>query len=150
MAKNNLTNDLKRQSGQFLNLVKVKIPNKTAEKLEQFYKDSFTQEQNAFKKSGKWESTKAKNASEKREADRGGILVKSGALMDSATTDINGTQVSLQAGYDVGKWNLAEIHNEGLSPQKKRQFMPMPGEESPELMNELETFIDAQMDKIFS
>jgi hypothetical protein len=70
--------------------------------------------------------------------------------MDSATTDINGTQVSLQAGYDVGKWILAEIHNEGLTPQKKRQFMPMPGEESTELMLILEEYIDTQMDKIFA
>jgi hypothetical protein len=31
----------------------------------------------------------------------------------------------------------------------QRQFMPVPGEPFPELENEVEKFLDAEMDKIF-
>lgn len=145
-----LSTDLQKQLKSFETLINKKLPEHTAMVMEDKYNQSFEQQENAFKKTGKWNSLSSDYAKRKRKNDKGdGILSKTGALKDSAETVISGRQVSLTAGYEVGAWNLAEIHNEGLSPQPKRQFMPTPGEESPELSKEIETYLDAQMDKIF-
>jgi len=143
----NLSHDLARQQEAFRTLIEKRLPEHTAMRMEEHFHQSFAGESNAFASGGKWQKRKP---TKNRKIERGqGTLIQTGTLKNSAETQIQGTQVTLSAGYEVGSWNLAQIHNEGLKPVPERSFMPKPGEESPVLTKEIQKFLDEEMDKIF-
>lgn len=124
------------------------LPEKIMEEGEALMADSFSKETYQGKKSSKWQGRK-KTAPEN---EGRALLVESGTLVRSQYAMRWGQNIVLGAGYEVGKkskWNLAQIHNEGLRPVPQRQFMPKPGEAAPELEKTIDKFMDAEMDKIF-
>ena len=100
-------------------------PHKVANDSTEFFKGSFKHE---GWDGHKWPNRKNEPRSGKRAAKgQRGLLIRSGDLKDSIeAVHISSRKVEIEAGYDVGKrtkYDLATIHNEGLKPNPKRQFM---------------------------
>jgi len=119
-----LNRPIKRTDRKVLNVFK-RFPRDVARESVEFFKDAIEAEAWEGKA---WPNRKREPRSGPR-AQRGqrGLLIVSGRLRDSIrATRITGREVIVEAGYTVGKrnkWNLAQIHNEGLKPVPKRQFI---------------------------
>lgn len=119
-----LSKKMKDRSRQ-LNAVFKTFPYFVAREAEEHFKSSFESES--------WEGSPWPNR--KREPRQGsrrtrgqrGLLIRSGRLLDSIeSTEISAHRVVVEAGYTVGKrsrYNLGQIHNEGLAPVPQRKFM---------------------------
>jgi len=140
--------DFKRMKRQLGKLIQTDLPRHGMEQAEEIVQDSFDKEQyQGQANSRKWKGRDKEDDSLREE--RRGLLVQSGRLRASVEAEQQGSNIVLTAGYKVGKWNLAEIHNEGLKPQPPRQFMPKPGEDFPEWDDRMEKYLDDKLDRIF-
>lgn len=119
-----LTRPIKKSDRKVANVFK-KFPLFVAKEAVDYFQDNFEAEAWEGKP---WQNRKREPRSGQR-SNKGqrGLLIGSGRLRDSIrATEITGTRVVIEAGYTVGKrnkWNLAQIHNEGLPPVPKRQFI---------------------------
>ena len=153
MAKKNakhMKSDFKRRAGELRQFINNELPGIAADEMQNIVDESFENEQyQGAKNASKWASTKAKDGSQNRK-ERNAILVETGELWDSTEAENEGTIVKVSSDRQTskGKWNLAQIHNEGLKPQEQRQFMPVPGEESEVFTERLEEVIDKEFNKI--
>jgi len=148
MAKN-ISKDFQNMQRQMAALLDTALPNEAMSKAEELVQDAFDKEQyqGDDPAPSKWKARKREKEPDRNE--RRGLLVKSGKLRASVETVMRGRTLVISAGYSVGTWNLAQIHNEGLKPQPERQFMPKPGEAMPALDKLLEGFMDREFDIIF-
>lgn len=147
--KNNIGKDFINMARQMQNLVSNQLPNEAMAKAEELVQESFDKEQyQGEPTASKWKKRKKEATADR--SDRRGLLVQSGRLRASIMAKIkSGNIVAVSAGYDVDKWNLAQIHNEGLDPQPVRKFMPKPGEAFKELDEHLEAYLDKELNSIF-
>lgn len=141
--------DFKRMKRQLGKLIRQDLPRHGMEQAEELVQDAFDKEQyQGQSNSPKWQG-RADSDDDQPRKERRGLLVQSGRLRASVEAEHQGSSIILTAGYKVGKWNLAEIHNEGLTPQPPRQFMPKPGEDFPEWDERIEKYLDDNLDRIF-
>ena len=139
--------DFKRMAARVKKLVKRDLPRYGMEQAEGIVQEAFDKEQyQGEENSRKWKRRAGEDEAPREE--RRGLLVQSGRLRASVEAEHQGSHIILTAGYSVGKWNLAEIHNEGLTPQPPRKFMPQPGETFPEWDKEMEKFLDDKLKDI--
>lgn len=158
MAKNkkngkDMLRDLEEQGRKLDNLIRKDLPLKIIQEAERNVDESFQKEQYQDGKSSKWAPVKSNKESGKARSDRKGVLIGSGDLVASVEADQEG--INIVIGSDKV---YAQIHNEGLQgtafgkhsfKMPERQFMPKPGEEPP-FQDEVNKFIDDQMDEIFN
>jgi len=136
-----------RDAEALKDLLHRRLPEKAVELAEQMVLDSFGNEQyQGDDGSAKW---KARKKSDKNKSHRG-LLVQSGSLRRSITVHYDASQraVIFSSDKEVGRWNLAQIHNEGLKPVPQRQFMPLPGEAIPVLEQQLQQWLDEELKKV--
>jgi ABC-type uncharacterized transport system involved in gliding motility auxiliary subunit len=106
-------------------------------------------------KSTKWQGRKKDKEGKKQRTERKALLVQSREMQNQTiatqarSIGDRSHEIVITSSKQVGEWNLGQIHNEGLDPVPQRQFMPMEGEENPELTRQIQTFMDDQMDRIF-
>lgn len=141
---------------KFKVLVEQKLPGHIKDKAQQIVDKSFEAEQFQDGKSGKWQGRKNDSESGKARTDRRALLVDSGKLISAVEAEVRGKDTVAIAVNDPEANKYAAVHNEGLRAGKgagfkmpRRQFMPAPGEDFPELDKQVEKFIDDEMDKIF-
>lgn len=101
------------------------LPLKIGEITVQHFQESFKNESFDGKK---WPNRKKESRRGKRtEKGQRGLLVQSGSLLNSIeVSEVTSNSVTIESGYVVGKkskWNLAQIHNEGLPPVPQRKFL---------------------------
>lgn len=153
MAKRNakhMKSDFKRKARELANFINNDLPDFAAEEMQNIVDDSFAKEQyQGDKTASKWASTSKKNIANDRK-ERNALLVETGELIASTEAEAKGTSIRVSSDRQTskGKWNLAQIHNEGLDPQEKRQFMPIPGEESEVFTEKLEKVVNKEFNKI--
>lgn len=138
------------ETNQLENLLLVRLPDKAVELAEGIILDSFKAE--TFKGAaagGKWDSRKSNKKGDSGRA----LLVKSGDLRRSIRVyyDSSTRMIVLESDKSVGggKWNLAQIHNEGLKPVPQRQFMPMKEEDFTEWNRLISEWLEKELDAIF-
>jgi phage gpG-like protein len=142
---------------QKLNIVIAeKLPDHIKDKAQQLVDKSFQQEQFQDGKSSKWAARSNDKEAGKARKNRRALLVDSGALIAATEAEVRGKDTVAIVVNDPVASTYAPVHNEGLQAgkgkgfvMKQRQFMPVPGESFPALENEVEKFLDAEMDKIF-
>lgn len=142
---------------KFKQVVEQKLPDHIKDKAQQFVDSSFQAEQFQDSKSPKWQGRKNDSESGKSRTGRRALLVDSGKLIGSVEAEVRGKDTVAIAVNDPEANKYAAVHNEGLKAGKgagfkmpKRQFMPAPGEDFPELDKHVEKFLDQEMDKIFN
>ena len=142
--------DFMQAADRLARVVNIEAPLKAKQLLAATIDDSFTNEE--YKpKASKWAKRKKDKDGAKPRDKRRGLLVKSGDLRRDVTNpEVRGSTVAV--GSDL---KYAKVHNEGGKAGRgkgfsmpQRQFMPIPGEEVPEVTQGLETFLTAQIDKI--
>lgn len=146
----NMLDDIQRKNDLLKNLYTRRLPDKAMELAQEIINQNFEQEQYTTPSgTGKWASRSDKYADKKR-TERRALLVDSGDLLRSINVYLQGSNVVISSDRQAGKWNLAQIHNEGLEPQEKRQFMPIPGESFDQLITQLDKWLDEETDKIMN
>jgi hypothetical protein len=144
--------DFDKQMKEINSFMKDELPELAAEELQDIVDNSFEKEAyQGDKKPSKWAGRKKDPEAGNQRTSRRGVLVDSAELIKSTEVSVKGNTVSASTDRQTskGKWNLGKIHNEGLTPQKQRQFMPIPGEESPELTERIEKHVDRKFDEQF-
>lgn len=141
---------------KFKVVIEQKLPDHIKDKSQQIVDKSFEQEQFADGKSPKWKGRKKDAESGKARTERRALLVKDGKLIASVEAEVRSKDTVAIAVNDPEASKYAAVHNEGLQSGRggsfkmpKRQFMPAPGEDFPELDKHVEKFLDDEMDKIF-
>lgn len=134
-----------------------KLPDHIKDKAQKLVDESFEKEQFQDGKSGKWKGRKGDSESGKVRTERRALLVKDGKLIASTEAEVRNKDTVAIVVNDPVAAQYAAVHNEGLKAgrgagfkMEQRQFMPIPGEPFPELENEVEKFLDDEMDKIFN
>lgn len=142
---------------KFKRVVEQKLPDHIKDKAQQVVDNSFKAEQFQDGNSPKWQGRKKDPEAGKARGDRRGILVDKGTLIAAVEVEVRGKDTVAIAVNDPDAVEYADVHNEGLKAGKgagfkmpKRQFMPAPGEDFPELDKHVEKFMDEEMDKIFN
>lgn len=141
---------------QFKLMVEQKLPDHIKDKAQQIVDNSFEAEQFQDGKSSKWKGRKNDAESSKARTDRRALLVDTGKLIGAVEAEVRGKDTVAITVNDPEANRYAAVHNEGLKAGRgtgfkmpKRQFMPAPGEDFPELDKHVEKFLDSEMDKIF-
>lgn len=149
--------EMKQSLERFKTVVEKKLPDHIKDKAQQIVDRSFEQEQFQDKKSGKWKGRKNDKEAGNARTDRRALLVKTGKLINATEAEVRDKSTVAIAINDSEASEYGRVHNEGLMAGKgkgfrmeQRQFMPIPGEPFPELEDEVEKFLDAEMDKIFN
>lgn len=142
---------------KFKVVIEHKLPDYIKDKSQQIVDRSFEQEQFQDGKSAKWKGRKDDAEAGKARTDRRALLVNTGKLIGSVEAEVRGKDTVAIVVNDPEATKYAAVHNEGLKAGRgagfkmpKRQFMPAPGEDFPELDKHVEKFIDDEMDKIFN
>lgn len=141
---------------KFKVVIEQKLPDHIKDKSQQIVDGSFEQEQFQDGKSTKWKARKNDAEAGKARTDRRALLVDTGKLINSVEAEVRGKDTVAIVVNDPEATKYAAVHNEGLQAGRgagfkmpKRQFMPAPGEDFPELDKHVEKFLDDEMDKIF-
>jgi phage gpG-like protein len=118
-------NPFRKDAKKIKMLLQVRLPEKAVELAEEIVLASFEAE--SYKGqggAGKWDQRKRKDKTDTKRA----LLVKSGDLKRSINVYYDDSQraVIIESDKEVGRWSLAQIHNEGLDPVPQRKFMPAP------------------------
>lgn len=142
---------------KFKTVIERKLPDLIKDKSQQIVDSSFEAEQFQDGKSPKWQGRKNDAESGKARSDRRALLVDTAKLIGSVEAEVRGKDTVAIAVNDPEASEYAAVHNEGLQAGRgagfkmpKRQFMPAPGEDFPELDKHVEKFLDDEMDKIFN
>lgn len=142
---------------KFKIVIEQKLPDHIKDKSQQIVDKSFESEQFQDGKSAKWKGRKNDAEAGKARTDRRALLVEEGKLISSVEAEVRGKDTVAIVVNDPDANNYAAVHNEGLQAGRgagfkmpKRQFMPAPGEDFPELDKHVEKFLDDEMDKIFN
>lgn len=151
------SDDMGQNSDELKKLIEVKLPDHIKDEAQKIVDESFEKEQYQDGKSPKWEDRKNDKEAGKNRIDRRALLVKEGKLIGSVEAEVRGKDTVAIAVNDPEANKYAAVHNEGLQSgkgsgfkQKKRQFMPVPGEDFPELDTKVGKYLDSEMDKIFN
>lgn len=143
-----MANRLEDDARKVRDLLERRLPDKAVEIAEQIVLDSFEKETYAGNaNSRKWKGRKKEGRSKRA------LLVQSGDLKRSLNVYYSAVDnaIIIESDKQVGKWSLAEIHNEGLDPQPQRKFMPEPNDDRfPEWERQVTAWLDKELNAIFS
>ena len=138
-----------RQS--LLQLLENDLPDRVLEESERLIEDSFRAESYNGQD---WQARKRTKDSDKARDKRRALLVQTGNLRRATQAVRDGRFIYIKNDVTVqGKreWSLAQIHNEGLSPVPRRQFIPIPGEPLPEpYENRIVDWLDSNLDTLLT
>lgn len=150
------SSEMQENIRKFKIVIEQKLPDHIKDKMQQLVDRSFDQEQFQDGKSSKWKGRKNDAEANKARTDRRALLVKDGKLIAAVEAEVRSKDTVAIAVNDPEASKYAPVHNEGLKAGRgrgftmpKRQFMPAPGDELPELEKEVERYLDAEMDKLF-
>lgn len=149
-----ISSDIQADMNKFKKLIDKDLGDEIADQGQQLIDKSFREEryQNG-KSTGKWAARAKDPDADKSRNQRRALLVGKGTgnklISNVKSKHLGKGEVRMSSDKQVGKWNLAEIHNEGLSPVPQRQLMPKPGEKNEALDNGVEKWLNKEMDKIF-
>lgn len=142
---------------KFKQVIEQKLPDHIKDKSQEIVDKSFEQEQFQDGTSPKWKGRKNDKEGGKARTDRRALLVDTGKLISAIEAEVRGRDTVAIVVTDPDANKYAAVHNEGLKAGKgagfkmpKRQFMPAPGEDFPELDKQVEKFLDDEMEKIFN
>jgi phage gpG-like protein len=137
--------EMNESSEKFKRFINKTLPDKVKDFAQKIVDDSFQQEQYKDGKSSKWQDRKDDDQAGLPRSERRALLVKSGKLIRDVNVEQRSDEVVI--GTDV---EYAQRHNEGLAGTPQRQFMPVDGESNPILEQQIDKFVEDELDKMFS